>query len=196
MNKKKFIIVLTTMGVLSGLTTGVLAADSIRALLFPVTYKFNDQVKELGKEYITLNYEGHVYVPLRFVAENMGGAVAYEESTGTVYVKNKGTLDIKNITSTSDSVNLGNLILTKEEGNKTKVSGSLEMLYGSDDIDSVLKFFNEKNEEIGHVDIKGNFKEGLNNFEATGDGDFRSYSSVKYSVSRIGKMVLPRVPKP
>lgn len=48
----------------------------------------NGQFKELdNKEYVTLNYNGHVYVPRRFVAENMSSDVKYDEATNTVTIQ-------------------------------------------------------------------------------------------------------------
>src|SRR5690606_33404769 len=49
------------------------------------TIVFNGVTKEMDNtEYVVLNHQGHAYVPIRFVAENMGALVKYEESTKTI----------------------------------------------------------------------------------------------------------------
>ncbi|MBP1967548.1 hypothetical protein GQF04_23810 [Paenibacillus aceris] len=40
-----------------------------------------------GQEYSTLMYNGHVYVPIRYVAENMSANVEYENATQTVTIQ-------------------------------------------------------------------------------------------------------------
>lgn len=76
---KKFLLGLVCgMGLTA--TTAVYALETIQAYLFPVRYEFNGQAKELDSEYATLNYNGHAYVPVRFVAESLGVGVRYINS--------------------------------------------------------------------------------------------------------------------
>ncbi|MNI10803.1 hypothetical protein D3C73_639290 [compost metagenome] len=82
---KKFLLGLTC-GIAFTATTAVYASETINTYLFPVKYVFNGQSKELDNEYTTLNYNGHAYVPIRFVAENMGSIVGYDESTQTIRI--------------------------------------------------------------------------------------------------------------
>ncbi|MCY9696084.1 stalk domain-containing protein [Paenibacillus alginolyticus] len=82
---KKFVL-----GLICGIgltaTTAVYAADTIQAYLFPAKFVFNGQDKELNSEYTTLNYNGHAYVPIRFVAENMGATVGYDDELKKITV--------------------------------------------------------------------------------------------------------------
>ncbi|KRF06771.1 hypothetical protein ASG89_18085 [Paenibacillus sp. Soil766] len=82
---KKYLLGLTC-GIALTATTAVYASETINAYLFPVKYVFNGQSKELANEYTTLNYNGHAYVPIRFVAENMGSTVGYDESTQIIKI--------------------------------------------------------------------------------------------------------------
>ncbi|MDQ0878886.1 hypothetical protein QFZ77_007545 [Paenibacillus sp. V4I3] len=84
---KKFVLGLIC-GIGLAVTTGVYASDTIQAYLFPAKFIFNGETKELDtKEYVVLNHNGHAYVPVRFVAENMGALVKYEEATKTIQIK-------------------------------------------------------------------------------------------------------------
>ncbi|NRF89844.1 hypothetical protein HQN89_02165 [Paenibacillus frigoriresistens] len=94
---KKFLLGLTC-GIALTATTAVYASETINAYLFPVKYVFNGQSKELDKEYTTLNYNGHAYVPIRFVTENLGSIVEYDENTQTIKINDN--------TDASHSVNL------------------------------------------------------------------------------------------
>lgn len=82
---KKFIAGLLCGAVLATSTT-IYASDGIRALLFPVQFQFNGVSQEVGSRFSVLNYEGHTYVPLRFMAENLGAGAAYDAKTRTVSV--------------------------------------------------------------------------------------------------------------
>ncbi|KRF10188.1 hypothetical protein ASG89_01220 [Paenibacillus sp. Soil766] len=76
---KRFILgLICGMGLTA--TTTVFASDTIQAYLFPVKYEFNGQIKQLDSDYTTLNYNGHAYVPVRFVAESLGVGVRYINS--------------------------------------------------------------------------------------------------------------------
>lgn len=83
---KKLIIALT-FGFALSVTTVVSASDTIQAYLFPVKFMFNGEIQEPSDEYVTLNYNGHTYVPLRFIAENMGAGVEFEDESKTVVIE-------------------------------------------------------------------------------------------------------------
>lgn len=82
---KKFILGFSC-GIALTATTAVYASDTVQAIFFPVKYVFNGQNKELNSEYTTLNYHGHAYVPVRFVVENMGGEIRYDESSKNILI--------------------------------------------------------------------------------------------------------------
>jgi hypothetical protein len=83
---KKFVL-----GLICGIgltaTTSVYALDTIQAYLFPAKFVFNGVNKVVeASEYVVLNHQGHAYVPIRFVAENMGALVNYKEDTKTIQI--------------------------------------------------------------------------------------------------------------
>ncbi|CAN7492014.1 stalk domain-containing protein [Paenibacillus sp. LjRoot153] len=75
---KKFIMGVVVGGILS-LTSVVAASESIQAYLFPAFFTINGQNAPLDKEYAVLNYQGHAYVPVRFLAEQLGAFVDYSD---------------------------------------------------------------------------------------------------------------------
>lgn len=82
---KRFIVGLFCGVVLTASTT-IYATNEIKALLFPVKFQFNGESREVGSRFSVLNYEGHTYVPLRFMAENLGAGAVYDGKTRTVSV--------------------------------------------------------------------------------------------------------------
>ncbi|MBD0382874.1 stalk domain-containing protein [Paenibacillus sedimenti] len=84
---KKFVLGLTCGFALTA-TTAVYASDTLQVYLFPAMYVFNGQSKALDSEYTTLNFNGHAYVPVRWVAENLGKLVKYEHYTKTISIVN------------------------------------------------------------------------------------------------------------
>ncbi|MEK8128088.1 stalk domain-containing protein [Paenibacillus filicis] len=82
---KKFWIGLLCGAALTATST-IYASGGVWALLFPVTFQFDGQVREIGPQYQVLNYEGHTYVPLRYMAEQLGAGAKYDPNSRTVSV--------------------------------------------------------------------------------------------------------------
>lgn len=96
---KKFLLGLFC-GMTLAATTTIYASDEIRAVLFPVTIQFNGETKDPGSRYSILNYEGHTYVPLRFMAENLNAGALYDAQSRKVSVESEpknGTVAEKQI---------------------------------------------------------------------------------------------------
>jgi hypothetical protein len=133
--------------------------------------------------YVTLNYKGHTYVPVRFIGENLGAIVSYDDTSKTIYLNNTGKPDIKDPTDPNVSIN--NLILTND-GSKTRVNGVISMINGSNiGLGANLTFYNDKGEQIGTVRFLKSFVGEINQFELEGDGDFTNYSSVTFQIGEI-----------
>ncbi|WP_159884679.1 stalk domain-containing protein [Paenibacillus puerhi] len=79
------------LGLLCGIalaaTSTIYAADGVWALLFPVKFQFDGVNREIGPRYQVLNYEGHTYVPLRYMAEQLGAGAKYDPDSRTVSVE-------------------------------------------------------------------------------------------------------------
>ncbi|AEG60056.1 stalk domain-containing protein [Desulforamulus ruminis] len=189
---KKFILGLLC-GVIISTSSIVYASDYVQTTLFPAKFIINGQSKELKSEYTILNYSNHVYVPIRFVAENMGAIIDYNNNTKTININNISG-DLLTIKDPEENlVRVGNLNLVKD-GNNTRVTGNIEILLsGTNIIGANLSFYNDKGEKMGFVVISGNIPQGLQRFEVTGTGDFTNYSSVKLNVGYLNG-VKNRVP--
>lgn len=174
---KKFFLGLIC-GVSLAATTAVYASDTIQAYLFSVRYEFNGQTKELDSEYTTLNYNGHAYVPIRFLAENIGANVEYDDATKTILVVN-GKMDIKD--TNIKTVTIGNLILTYDAtSDLTNISGKLDLLSTeSQHIQGEVLFFDQQNNLISRIAINNYYHSGINTFTDQKNGNFTNYNSVK-----------------
>jgi hypothetical protein len=179
-------------GVCLTVGTQAFASSTINSIIFPVKYIINDTEKALGTDYETLNYKGHVYVPIRFIAENIGATVAYEADSSSVFVKNNGTLVLKD--PNVSYISISNLVLT-DDGNKTTVNGLLNMDDGGNGfVGANLSFYNVKGDKIGEVAISQNFNPGINHFEINGDGNFKNYNTVKLTVGATGGGIINKNP--
>lgn len=86
-NKVKHITAGIIIGAICTTSIGALASSStlVNAWLTEnVAFKFNDEYKTVPEEYKVFIYEDRTYVPVRFVAENLGATVDWDESSRTV----------------------------------------------------------------------------------------------------------------
>ncbi|GAA3406287.1 stalk domain-containing protein [Paenibacillus hodogayensis] len=88
---KKFLLGAVFGAALAG-SAVVYAADAIQAYVFPAALVINGKAQQPENGYALLNVDGQAYVPLRFMADRMGGAVAYDEDKRTVYVISPGEM--------------------------------------------------------------------------------------------------------
>lgn len=85
------IVIGIVIGIGLCLGTYVYADTALRqAVAFPVLFDFNGEGAQPAADAEALNYNGSVYVPLRYVAQRMGAAVSYDESSRTVSVMSGG----------------------------------------------------------------------------------------------------------
>lgn len=161
------------------------ASSSIQALFFPAHFEINGSTVSLPPEYKVLQVEGRTYVPVRFVAENLGATVDYDPSTQRLVIKNQ-KLDITD--PNYATVAVGNLIVTKE-GNQSKVTGQLQIEgvgNSQNSIEGILSFYNANQEKLGEVMIRGNdFGVVAKAFTVYGSGDYREYKTAKLQVQKV-----------
>lgn len=93
---KRFILGLCC-GICLSLGSAAYASESIQSLLVNVNFLFNGIKKEISSEYSVFNYQGHIYVPIRFVAESMGSTVDYEDSSHRISIKQSSAKFDKNL---------------------------------------------------------------------------------------------------
>jgi hypothetical protein len=134
---------------------------NIRLKLFRFTFVFNGSEKALADDYAALNYNGHVYVPIRFVAENKGASVNYDEQNNAVTVDYATAAGFPLKDPYADFVRFGNV--------KVTAAGPFFS----------LTFYDDQGDKIGSVSpgssIHLNAGE-IKSFELAGDGDFSNYA--------------------
>ncbi|NQX64245.1 stalk domain-containing protein [Paenibacillus qinlingensis] len=190
---KKFMFGLSCGLLLAGSSVAI-ASNTIQALLFPASFEINGNQIKMNTDYQILNVDGHAYVPVRFVAENLGATIDYDSEAQKIVVKNK-PLDIKD--PDYESIAVGNLIVTKA-GNKTKVTGQLKFEGVGNSLNMVgagLSFYNEDNQEIGAAVISGtNFGVEPQTFVTEGEGDFKNYDAVYLHIGAVNHRIIREVP--
>jgi hypothetical protein len=190
---KKFILGLSC-GLAIACSSVAFASSSIQALLFPASFEINGSNVGLNNDYKVLNVDGHAYVPIRFIAENLGGTIDYDAESQKIFVKNRN-LDVTD--PDYKGISVGNLILTKV-GNNTKVMGQLKM-EGVGNLKNMiganLSFYNDKSEKIGDVVINGNeFGVESQTFVSEGSGDFRAYSTAILHIGAVNYRIISEAP--
>lgn len=110
MKKRTFASALLAGAILASTTTVFAASEFIQAVLYPVKIFINGQEQELPDEYSILNYNGHAYVPVRFVSEQLGGKVGFIE--GQTIEDPTITIDFETSADTPNPKN--NLSITNE----------------------------------------------------------------------------------
>jgi hypothetical protein len=170
------------------------ASDSIQALLFPASFEINGSNVALNNEYKVLNVDGHAYVPIRFVAENMEATIDYDAESKKIFIKN-GNLDLTD--PDYKGISVGNLILTKV-GKNTKVTGQLKINGVGNTKNMVganLSFYNDNSEKVGEAAITGNnFGVESQIFMSEGSGDFRTYSTVNLHIGAVNNNIISETP--
>lgn len=86
-NYKQFISGIIVGGVLLSGGNALANNASLPSITNWVKYKINGEEKQLPSGYTTLRYEGHTYVPTRFIAEELGAEVDWNPVTETVEIE-------------------------------------------------------------------------------------------------------------
>jgi hypothetical protein len=195
---KKFILGLV-VGTLLSISTAVFASESVQSYLFPAYFTINGQTASLDKEYAVLNYQGHAYVPVRFIAEQLGAFVDYTER-GT-YKKeitiNHFPSNVPILTDKKYSYIHFGLLDLNLDGGYTGIRGLLALDNDKDtktkkehDIEFKLHFYDSNDQLIGTA--WGTSKSGEKSTISTGEikyvlagevGDFSKYAKVAFEIT-------------
>lgn len=179
------------LGAAVSLSSVAYASDSIQAFLYQAKLIINGQEKNPeASGYQMLNYEGHAYVPLRYVAEQMGTAVSYDDATKSI------TLDDGfDITATPGGyVRAGHLKVTPENGHSKidvqvyfpgvkegtpRVLGYPQPGPGIE-ILGKLVFWNEQGLQMEQVPFKTTLMDGIQiaSLQLTSETDLSGYKAV------------------
>jgi hypothetical protein len=87
-----------TAGILIAGTTTAIAADAVRASLFPIQVFINQKTQVMPAESPIVNYNNQTYVPLRFFSERLGQQVVFEQ--GPTDEQSTVTINSSDINST------------------------------------------------------------------------------------------------
>ncbi|TDG00741.1 stalk domain-containing protein [Paenibacillus piri] len=193
---RKFILGLGC-GLLFSATSMVYASsETIQAILNKTTFDINGKEVAVGEEYGgVINYNGHIYVPIRFAAEHLRSAVGYDSEKQQVIIKNDGSTIYD---TRYQSIALENLIATKE-GNDTRVSGQIKSYNPSvtKTIDAKLSFYNQDGAKIGEASFSAkDFEDEPKSFETVGVGDFRNYAKVEVDIEAVNSRKIVADPDP
>jgi hypothetical protein len=187
----KKIILGLIIGIALSISSVVYAADTIQAYLFKAHFYINGQIAKMDNEYTTLNYNGHVYVPIRYVAENLGAYIEYDDSNQGITINhfpiNKHFLtDIK-----FPNVHVGN-ITAHLDGGATVIEGLMSVDSDQDkaakhDLKLNINFYDKDNKLLGTFSW-GSFNKQISNGEIryfldSVPGDVTSYDKVILQVT-------------
>ncbi|WP_339369778.1 stalk domain-containing protein [Paenibacillus elgii] len=123
--------------------SAVSSSDLIQAHLFPRSIYFNNQhANKQSGAFELLNYNGSVYVPLRYMAENMGGKVHYDEANQDIYIDRR----VNNLTKAEISVSkqADNFMLNLHSEKEAYKSNEIIHLWSS------LVYLGEEEITVGH----------------------------------------------
>ncbi|CAN7649820.1 stalk domain-containing protein [Paenibacillus sp. LjRoot56] len=196
---KKFILGLV-VGTFLSLSTAVFASESVQTYLFSAFFNINGQNVPLDdKEYAVLNYQGHAYVPVRFIAEKLGAFVDYTDQ-GT-YKDITINHFPSNVPILKDdkyaNIHFGLLDLYLD-GGYTGIRGLLALDHDKDsitehEIEFKLHFYDENNKVIGIASgtskpsssaQKMTISTGEIKYVSAGEvGDFSKYEKVDFEVT-------------
>lgn len=196
------------MGIIVGaafsFSTIALANDTtIQASLFPVNFSFGGKFTKLPDDYVSMNYNGHVYVPVRFISENMNSAVIYDQKKNTVFIESDLHSDLNLMAPNEERVRVGDLHLTYANGS-TSISGKIQVL-NKEAFNIVhaatLHFYDDNNKLLADVSISepgqngGEIQVNLNEvkqFTLTAPGDITKYKNVTLTVFYLNYIVNER----
>jgi hypothetical protein len=182
----KKLIIGVIIGFSMSFVVAVSASNTVETYLFPAKFLINGQPKEVSQEYTILNYKGHTYAPIRFIAENTGEFVDYDNNTETVKLNYFPINSILLTDKVFPRFHIGNIYLEYNNG-KTKISGLMSVDANTigqpiqqHHVSFSINFNNEKNEQIGkylgYTILTEDIKDGeIRYFEGTVDGDISKY---------------------
>ncbi|WP_438431359.1 copper amine oxidase N-terminal domain-containing protein [Gorillibacterium sp. sgz500922] len=188
---KKFLLGLLSGALLAG-STAAIAAPSLQAKLTSALFEINGQSVHPDSANPAIEVNGRTYVPLRFVAEELGAVVGYEADSKTVRIRN-GPLTVAD--PNFPGVSVGNLVLTRSGGN-TAITGHLQYAGTGNSLNRLearLTFYDAANRKLGAAAIKGDaFGVETKTFSASGSGDLRAYQTVLLDILSVnGTSVSP-----
>jgi len=84
--KKKIISAVLILSILP-MHQAIGQASTIKAYLFPVKFIVDNVETNVPEEYALLNYNNHVYVPIRYVSEKLGFLISYDKDQNSIFMQ-------------------------------------------------------------------------------------------------------------
>ncbi|WP_010499297.1 stalk domain-containing protein [Paenibacillus elgii] len=208
---KKFVMG-AIVGASLSLGASVLASNFPEVSFFPVKYIFNSVEKQLPEEYASLNYNGHAYVPIRFIAESTKMNIGYDDNAKEIIV-NYGengqpaapvqlSEQVQPVASARlpyqalrGTFTYGNVVVTKE-GSNSRVSFQLDNDIPDNEIGGNLTLYDSKANPLGNAVINHTFKAGISTYETVIQGDATNYKYVALGIGKSGGALLDRTTHP
>lgn len=188
---KRFVLGLI-LGVILSLSSVALASNKIEVIEQSIDLVFNGNKVDMDQEYVAFNYEGHLYLPIRYFAESMGAAIGYNANIETVSVlfpRDRSVIKDPSF----PNISVSNLVLNKNDG-KTVIQGQLLIDENQETKKDTrycfftLHFYNQSGLEIGQAEYSSILENEneigvINRFKTAGFGDLTNYSLVKLKVN-------------
>ncbi|GAA3401836.1 stalk domain-containing protein [Paenibacillus hodogayensis] len=203
---KKFVLGLV-LGILLSLSSVAVASNKLEVIKQSINFVVNGKTISMGQEYAAFNYDGHLYMPIRFFAESIGASIGYNAASETVSVLfSTNRIVIKD--PLFPSISVGNLVLN-QKGGETSIQGQLLV---DENLETqknprycffTLHFYNQSGMEIGQADYgvlldRPNQMGGIHPFQTRGNGDLTHYARIELKVGYFDetpiKGSLPPVP--
>ncbi|WP_187274536.1 ankyrin repeat domain-containing protein [Paenibacillus sp. N3.4] len=180
---KKFIAGLVC-GLSIGLCTVAFASETIQAYLFSGHIKINGQEKTLSHGANILNVEGTTYVPIRYVSENLGINVGYDEQTKTIDLA-YGKMNLQDPKELSlvfgDIVDTPNVVFDNSDIDGHIMINATTPTY----VSATFAFMDDNGKMIGEGTIWENFDPGLQKFHFHIQKNVSRYSTISVQVHDV-----------
>jgi hypothetical protein len=180
---KKFILGVL-VGAVASFSTVAVASDSIQALIFPAKININGVTHDLNNDYRILNVDGHAYVPIRYIAENTGTIVGYDQNNQVISLA-YGQINLQD--PNDKSISIGDLVVEPNSVNLEVLQGHIKVDRAATSyVNLTIEFYDKDGKLLGSTDLSDDFKPGIQSFKTTNSGfNSTGYTTVKVRVNEV-----------
>ncbi|NRF92032.1 ankyrin repeat domain-containing protein [Paenibacillus frigoriresistens] len=180
---KKFILGVL-LGAVASFSTVAIASDTIQALIFPAKININGVTHAVSDEYRILNVDGHAYVPIRYIAENTGSIVGYDQKNQVISLA-YGQINLQD--PNDKSISIGDLVVEPISINLEGLQGHIKVDRAATSyVNLTIEFYDKDGKLLGSTDLSDDFKPGIQAFKKTNSGfNSTGYTAVKVRVNEV-----------
>lgn len=167
-------------------------SSKIQAFLFNVKFKINEKYIELPSQYKVLNYNSYTYLPSRYIVENMGGTIIYDDRKNEIkisYLSPSKPL-YSDYRGYYPELKVGNLTIKKSDENKNILEGA-HAIFGAKNEHTIgysMIFFDKDGKEIDRIGVGDTIKVGETK-SFSKPINISNYSSVKLELSLFDEVI-------